>query len=118
MQLTALETAILNRYHEALAEKGFPRLEDIRVRERTKTLAGKLVYLQTRTRSDLEDWICQLPDEETLLVEFDESDVELQVNLFVHEGRPATLEFVRPGKREWNGAERNWRVKSIKSVAM
>lgn len=118
MQLTALETAVLNRYCEALAGKGFPALGDIRVADRMKTMAGKFVYLKSRRAADLRDWICELPDEERILIEFEGENVELHVNLFIHEGRPATLEFFRPGRRAWSGSEDNWRLRSVKSVAM
>ncbi len=118
MSLTSLETAVLERYHAALADKGFPPLKDIRVANRTRTLAGRFVYLQTRGCAGMEDWICLLPGNERVLVEFDDEEAELHVNLFVHNGRPATLEFYRAGRRPWNGAEKDWRIRTVKTLAM
>ena len=53
-----------------------------------------------------------------MLVEFDDAEAELHVNLFVHDGRPATLEFYRAGRRPWNGAETDWRIRTVKTLAM
>ena len=48
----------------------------------------------------------------------DDAEAELHVNLFVHDGRPATLEFYRAGRRPWNGAETDWRIRTVKTLAM
>ena len=117
MQLTVLEEAILERYREAYAHRGFPAPRDISVWRRERRDAVNSVYLYCREGGlKLPDCRCDLPNDEILQVQRARGRSQIDISVFIVDGRPAAIEMVRQDGRLFPRRLANWRLTTALSV--
>ena len=87
---TALETAVLDRFHQIYKAQGFPPAESIRVLRRENTGGGRYVDLECDTSVQLDDGYIDLGGS------------------FI--GHLKVLEFTVYGGDFWDGEETEWRI--------
>ncbi len=105
MRPTALEQAILEAYHRAFADRGFPRVESIEVLDRENSGAGRFVGLESSATIAIEERTCDVP----FHVQMDGVENYLGFVLFLKDGKLDWLEmFTYVGS--WDGEERPWRL--------
>lgn len=118
MRMTDLEAAALGAYHDAWSDRGFPHPDRIKVVKRDKTERGAFIHLAcTGPKADLPDWLCTLPDHHGLRATLQPNGVELGIQVYMLDGYPVTLEYVRANYRHWNGRIGAWRLETVMLVA-
>lgn len=105
MRPTALESAVLEAYHREYADRGFPRVDDINVTDRSNSGAGRFTGLDSRARIAIEGRTCDVPFQ----VKMDGVKNYIGFTLFLKDGALDWLEmFTYVG--DWDGEERPWRL--------
>ena len=107
MEKTALESAVLDRFHRLYQTHGFPPAESIGVLRRENTGSGRYVDLECDALLSLEDGYIDLAGS---LIEMAGLPNGMMAVVFVQEGHPTFLELTVYGGDSWNGEERDWRI--------
>ena len=107
LDLSPLEAELLRAFHELHGARGFPPPEDIRVRARENTGAGRYVDLYVETGSKLEDGYLDLGGQ---FIEMEGVPHGLMAVVHLKDHRPDQLEIVVYGNDPWDGRERKWSI--------
>jgi len=107
LEQSALETAILDRFHELYGAKGFPRAAAIRVLHRDNTGGGRYVDLECDAEILLDDGYVDLGGS---FVEMKGVPNGIMAVVLLKGGRIKLLELTVYGGNFWDGEEREWRI--------
>ncbi len=105
---TPLEAALLKVFHELYGVRGFPTPEQVRVRRRENTGAGRFVDLEAEVLdSELGDGYLDLGGH---FIEMEGIPNGLMAVVRITDGRPEQLEIAVYGNDPWDGQEREWSI--------
>jgi len=104
---TALERAVLERFHLLYGDKGFPGANSIRVLGRNNTGGGRYVHLECEAPVALADGYVDLGGS---YLESSAVPDGLMAVVLVKGGRITMLEITVYGGGHWNGEEDEWRI--------
>jgi hypothetical protein len=104
---SALETAVLERFHHLYREKGFPSAESIRVLGRANTGGGRYVDLECLGPVQLDDGYIDLGGS---YIEMEGLPNGMMAVALIKDSRVRTLEFTVYGGDSWSGEERDWKI--------
>jgi len=107
IQPSALETAVLDRFHQLYQEKGFTPAESIRVLRRENTGGGRYVDIESDAPVQLSDGYVDLGGS---YVELSGLPNGMMAVALVKNGRLMTLELTVYGGDSWDGEERDWKI--------
>lgn len=101
-----MEAAVLDRFHQLYAAKGFPPAESIRVLHRENTGGGRYVDLECDAEVDLDGYV----DLGGGFVEMSGLPNGLMAVVLLKGRRVKLLELTVYGGDFWDGEEREWRI--------
>jgi hypothetical protein len=104
---SALEAAVLDRFHKLYQAQGFPPAESIGVLRRQNTGGGRYVDLECDTPVRLDDGYVDLGGS---FIEMKGVPNGMMAVVLVKNGRVNTLEFTVYGGDFWSGEESAWRL--------
>jgi len=107
IQRSALETAVLDRFHQLYGAKGFPPAESIRVLRRDDTGGGRYVDLECDAPVQLDDGYADLGGS---FVDMEGLPNGMMAVVLIRGGRIQVLEFTVYGGDFWDGQEREWKI--------
>ncbi len=107
MELTPLETAILNRLHKRYEDYNFPAAKNVHVLSRTNTGAGRFTSLICNTQVNLPDGLYGNGDYS--YIQMDCQGDYLQFTVLLESHKVIQIELSTIGNDDWDGVERNWR---------
>ena len=105
---TPLEAALLKEFHRLYEARGFPAPEQVRVRSRENTGAGRYVDLDTDVmESELDDGYLDLGGR---FIEMEGMPNGLMAVVRIKDHRTDQLEIAVYGNDPWDGQEREWSI--------
>ena len=104
---TALERALLARFHQLYQEEGFPRADLVNVVWRANTGGGRYANLECDAPVQVADGYLDLAGG---FVEMEGLPNGLMAVVLVNKGRLRILELTVYGGDFWDGEERTWRI--------
>lgn len=104
---SALEAAVLDRFHHMYGAKGFPPAESIQVTSRNNTGGGRYVELACDAEVHMDDGYVDLDGS---FVEMRGLPHGMMAVVLVKGGRIKLLELTVYGGDFWDGEEREWRI--------
>jgi len=107
MAQSALETAVLDRFHQLYQAQGFPPAEAVRVLRRENTGGGRYTEVECDAALRLNDGYVDLDGS---FVEMAGLPNGMMAVILVKDGRLKTLEFTVYGGDPWDGDERAWKI--------
>lgn len=107
IQKSALETAVLERFHQLYVARGFPPTESISVLRRENTGGGRYVDLECDAPVCLVDGYIDLDGG---FIKMNSLPNGMMAVVLVKNGRVKSLEFTVYGGDFWNGDETEWEL--------
>jgi hypothetical protein len=104
---SALETAVLDRFHQLYQANGFPPAKSISVLRRENTGGGRYADLECDTPLRMDDGYIDLGGS---FIEMKGLPSGMMAVVLVRGGRVKTLEFTVYGGDFWDGEERAWKI--------
>jgi|CXWL01.1.fsa_nt_gi hypothetical protein len=104
---TPLEFALLRTFYDLHGAHGFPPPEEISVRNRENTGAGRYVDLNVEEDSELEDGYLDLGGQ---FIEMEGVPSGLMAVVLIKDRRPYQIEIAVYGDDPWDGHERRWSI--------
>jgi hypothetical protein len=104
---TALETALLDRFHQLYRAEGFPRADLVNIVRRENTGGGRYTELECDAPVQLDDGYLDLAGG---FVEMEGLPNGMMAVVLVGQGRLRILELTVYGGDCWDGEERAWRI--------
>lgn len=106
---TPLEAALLKEFHRLYGARGFPAPEQVRVRSRDNTGAGRYVDLVTEVmESELDNGYLDLGGH---FIEMKGVPYGLMAVVYIKDHQPEQLEIAVYGNDTWDGQEHEWSIK-------
>jgi hypothetical protein len=102
-----MEAAVLRAFHETYRDAGFPPPEEISVRRRENTGAGRYVDLDSVATVNIEDGYLDLP---ARFIRMSGVPNGLMAIVAVEGGKLRQLELAVYGDESWDGEERTWAI--------
>jgi hypothetical protein len=105
-KLTPLESDLLQNFHRRYHDIGFPAAEQISVKSRAASTAGRITYMD-------HDGLIRRPDGQLDLGAFsqfnmDGLDAGASFTVEIEEGKILYLDITVNGDAHWDGSEREW----------
>ncbi|MSP95159.1 MAG: hypothetical protein EXR00_07775 [Alphaproteobacteria bacterium] len=107
LKLSNLETIILRTFHETYSNLGFPPPENIAVRRRENTGAGRYVDLASADTLTIEDGYLDLAGR---YIRMSGVPNGLMAVVAIQHGKLDQLEIATYGDVSWDGEERTWAI--------
>jgi len=104
---TALETALLDRFHQLYRAKGFPLADLVNVVRRENTGGGRYADLECDAAVQVDDGYLDLAGG---FVEMEGLPNGMMAVVLVKRGRLRLLELTVYGGDSWDGEERAWKM--------
>jgi len=104
---TALETALLDRFHQLYRANGFPVADLINVAQRENTGGGRYAHLECDALVRVDDGYLDLAGG---FIEMEGLPNGMMAVVLVKGGRLRILELTVYGGDSWDGEERAWKI--------
>lgn len=107
LQITGLERAVLDRFHQLYQGGGFPPANSIRVLQRKNTGGGRYVELESDQQVELDDGYIDMSGH---FIEMRGLPDGMMAVVLIKGRRVEVLELTVYGGDSWDGEEREWKI--------